>query len=78
MKDFYFICVLDLTPELEVRKSLLDSARAELESFSLVGKRLVSETEWQLLEEEVSFFYFKCLLRLSFVPLIIFKIVCSH
>ena len=51
----YFI---DLTPELEVRKSLLDSARAELESFSLVGKRLVSETEWQLLEEEVSLFYF--------------------
>ncbi|KFM78003.1 Rab GTPase-binding effector protein 1, partial [Stegodyphus mimosarum] len=43
----------DLTPELEVRKSLLDSARAELESFSLVGKRLVSETEWQLLEEEL-------------------------
>ena len=51
----YFI---DLTPELEVRKSLLDSARAELESFSLVGKRLVSETEWQLLEEEVSLLYF--------------------
>ncbi|KAG8192731.1 hypothetical protein JTE90_009754 [Oedothorax gibbosus] len=43
----------DLTPELEVRKSLLDCARAELESFSLVGKRLVSETEWQLLEEEL-------------------------
>ncbi|XP_035213175.1 rab GTPase-binding effector protein 1-like isoform X2 [Stegodyphus dumicola] len=43
----------DLTPELEVRKSLLNSARAELESFSLVGKRLVSETEWQLLEEEL-------------------------
>lgn len=43
----------DLTPELEVRKTLLDSARAEAESFSLVGKRLVSESEWQLLEEEL-------------------------
>ncbi|XP_042898000.1 rab GTPase-binding effector protein 1 isoform X3 [Parasteatoda tepidariorum] len=43
----------DLTPELEVRKTLLDSARAELESFSLVGKRLVTESEWQLLEEEL-------------------------
>ncbi|XP_067138321.1 rab GTPase-binding effector protein 1-like [Centruroides vittatus] len=43
----------DITPELEARKSLLDNARAEMESFSLVGKRLVSEKEWQLLEEEV-------------------------
>lgn len=52
-----FVLKLDLTPELEVRKSLLDSARAELESFSLIGKRLVSETEWQLLEEEVSILF---------------------
>ncbi|XP_022242790.1 rab GTPase-binding effector protein 1-like isoform X2 [Limulus polyphemus] len=43
----------DLTPEMEARKLLLDNARAEQETFSLVGKRLVSEKEWLLLEEEV-------------------------
>ncbi|GFT27011.1 rab GTPase-binding effector protein 1 [Trichonephila clavipes] len=43
----------DLTPELEIRKSLLDNARAELESCSLIGKRLVSEKAWQELEEEL-------------------------
>ncbi|XP_055930940.1 rab GTPase-binding effector protein 1-like isoform X2 [Argiope bruennichi] len=43
----------DRTPELEDRKSLLDNARAELESCSLIGKRLVSESAWQQLEEEL-------------------------
>lgn len=61
--------LLDLTPEYEVRKSLLDSARAELESVSLVGKRLVSETEWQLLEEEVNI--------ISCVSLMSFQINCN-
>ncbi|CAL1298748.1 unnamed protein product [Larinioides sclopetarius] len=43
----------DRTPEIEDRKSLLDNARAELESCSLIGKRLVSESAWQQLEEEL-------------------------
>ncbi|GIY77172.1 rab GTPase-binding effector protein 1, partial [Caerostris darwini] len=43
----------DLTPEIEARRSLIDNARAELESCSLIGKRLVSESAWQQLEEEV-------------------------
>ncbi|XP_023237572.1 rab GTPase-binding effector protein 1-like isoform X2 [Centruroides sculpturatus] len=38
----------DITPELEARKSLLDNARAEMESFSLVGKRLVRRAREKL------------------------------
>ncbi|GIY62910.1 rab GTPase-binding effector protein 1 [Caerostris extrusa] len=44
---------INLTPEIEARRSLIDNARAELESCSLIGKRLVSESAWQQLEEEL-------------------------
>ena len=42
------------TPEAEASQSLLASAKAKVESFSVVGKRLVSNKEWELLQQEVS------------------------
>ncbi|GIY49504.1 rab GTPase-binding effector protein 1 [Caerostris darwini] len=42
-----------LTPEIEARRPLIDNARAELESCSFIGKRLVSKSAWEQLEEEL-------------------------
>jgi len=44
----------DPTPENEARKSLLAHAKSRPDSQSLEGKRLVSDREWMLLQEEVS------------------------
>lgn len=49
-----FNALSDLTPELEARSNLLEGARASYDSLSMLGKRLVSEFEWQLLEEELT------------------------
>ncbi len=44
----------DPTPENEASQSLLASAKAKMEdTFSVVGRRIVSEKEWQGLQEEV-------------------------
>ncbi|KAK7487813.1 hypothetical protein BaRGS_00020954 [Batillaria attramentaria] len=45
--------ITDPTPEVEARRSLLAAAKAKSEHMSLEGKRLVSEREWHLLQEEV-------------------------
>ena len=43
------------TPESEEMRSVLASARSRTEMFpSLAGKRVVSETEWSKLQEEVT------------------------
>ena len=39
---------------MEARRTLLAVAKAKSEQFPLEGKRLVSEREWHLLQEEVS------------------------
>ncbi|KAL8599973.1 hypothetical protein ACOMHN_038972 [Nucella lapillus] len=45
--------ITDPTPETEARRNLLAVAKAKSEQFSLEGKRLVSEREWHLLQEEI-------------------------
>ena len=51
---FFFFSFSDPTPEVEARRTLLAVAKAKSEQFPLEGKRLVSEREWHLLQEEVS------------------------
>ena len=46
--------VIDPTPEAEASQSLLASVRAKIDPISMVGKRLVSEKEWELLQKDVS------------------------
>jgi hypothetical protein len=49
------------TPENEARKSLIASAKSKTDSISLQGKRLVSDKEWRLMQEQVNFlFLFIC------------------
>lgn len=43
----------DATPEMEARRSLMETARAEYDDGLGVGKRVVSDKEWRLLEEEL-------------------------
>ncbi|XP_076452768.1 rab GTPase-binding effector protein 1-like isoform X2 [Babylonia areolata] len=45
--------ITDPTPETEARRTLLAMAKAKSEQFPLEGKRLVSEREWHLLQEEI-------------------------
>ncbi|ESO97854.1 hypothetical protein LOTGIDRAFT_228394 [Lottia gigantea] len=45
--------ITDLTPEVEARKSLLAVAKSKSDNLSLEGKRLVSEREWKLLQQEM-------------------------
>ncbi|XP_025090931.1 rab GTPase-binding effector protein 1-like isoform X1 [Pomacea canaliculata] len=45
--------ITDPTPEVEARKNLLAAAKAKSDHISLEGKRLVSEREWHLLQEEI-------------------------
>lgn len=45
--------ITDPTPEAEARRNLLAVAKAKSEQFPLEGKRLVSEREWQLLQDEI-------------------------
>ena len=58
INKFFLICQqnpdTDPTPENEARKSLLAHAKSRPDSQSLEGKRLVSDREWMLLQEEVS------------------------
>lgn len=44
----------DATPEMEARRSLMEMARADYDDSLGVGKRVVSDKEWRLLEEELS------------------------
>ncbi|XP_077510898.1 rab GTPase-binding effector protein 1-like isoform X4 [Amblyomma americanum] len=44
----------DETPEMEARRSLMEVARTEHDDGFCVGKRVVSDKEWRLLEEEMS------------------------
>lgn len=44
----------DATPEMEARRSLMETARAEYDDSLGVGKRVVSDKEWRLLEEELA------------------------
>ena len=41
------------TPEVEKSKSILAMARAKNDELSMVGRRLVSEKEWEMLQLEV-------------------------
>ncbi|XP_060582022.1 rab GTPase-binding effector protein 1-like [Ruditapes philippinarum] len=41
------------TPENEARKSLIASAKSKTDSISLQGKRLVSDKEWRLMQEQL-------------------------
>jgi len=43
----------DPTPAAEASQSLIASIKAKAESFSTVGKRLVSEKEWDMMQKEV-------------------------
>lgn len=43
----------DATPEMEARKSLMEVARTDYDDGFAVGKRVVSDKEWRLLEEEL-------------------------
>ncbi|XP_077510896.1 rab GTPase-binding effector protein 1-like isoform X2 [Amblyomma americanum] len=43
----------DETPEMEARRSLMEVARTEHDDGFCVGKRVVSDKEWRLLEEEL-------------------------
>ncbi|KAL1471705.1 hypothetical protein MTO96_023535 [Rhipicephalus appendiculatus] len=43
----------DATPEMEARRSLMEVARTDYDDGLGVGKRVVSDKEWRLLEEEV-------------------------
>ena len=52
--QWFFFSFSDPTPEVEARRTLLAVAKAKSEQFPLEGKRLVSEREWHLLQEEVS------------------------
>lgn len=45
--------ITDPTPENEAKKLLLASAKSKSDSVSLQGKRLVSEKEWKLMQEEL-------------------------
>ncbi|XP_052800812.1 rab GTPase-binding effector protein 1-like isoform X2 [Mya arenaria] len=45
--------IMDPTPENEARKSLVASAKLKQEGVSLEGRRLVSDREWSLLQEEL-------------------------
>lgn len=45
--------ITDPTPENEARKTLLASVRSKPDSISLQGKRLVSDKEWKLVQEEL-------------------------
>ena len=48
------LVVSDPTPEVEASQSLLAHAKAKLgDTISMVGKRLVSEKEWQAIQQEV-------------------------
>jgi hypothetical protein len=53
MYKCFFTVFLDPTPEVEARRTLLAVAKAKSDQFPLEGKRLVSEREWQLLQDEV-------------------------
>ena len=61
----------DPTPENELSQSLVASAKARVsDSMSVVGRRLVSEREWQALQDEVKYWcdYVFCL---EFAPLLL-------
>ncbi|XP_070204148.1 rab GTPase-binding effector protein 1-like isoform X2 [Littorina saxatilis] len=45
--------ITDPTPEVEARRTLLAVAKAKSDQFPQEGKRLVSEREWHLLQEEI-------------------------
>ncbi|KAL4223722.1 growth factor [Mactra antiquata] len=45
--------ITDPTPENEARKSLLATAKSKTDNVSLQGKRLVSDKEWRLMQEEL-------------------------
>ncbi|XP_074642216.1 rab GTPase-binding effector protein 1-like [Tubulanus polymorphus] len=45
--------ITDPTPEAQAHESLLASVKARPNDISLVGKRLVSEREWQMLQYEM-------------------------
>ncbi|KAK2142195.1 hypothetical protein LSH36_986g00042 [Paralvinella palmiformis] len=45
--------ITDPTPAAEASQSLIASIKAKAESFSTVGKRLVSEKEWDMMQKEV-------------------------
>ncbi|XP_046374469.1 rab GTPase-binding effector protein 1-like isoform X1 [Haliotis rufescens] len=45
--------ITDPTPDSEARRILLASAKMKTEGLSLEGKRLVSEKEWKLIQDEV-------------------------
>ncbi|XP_041347678.1 rab GTPase-binding effector protein 1-like [Gigantopelta aegis] len=45
--------ITDPTPEVEARRSLMACAKTKTDSWCLEGKRLVSDKEWRLLQEEM-------------------------
>ncbi|KAK6190582.1 hypothetical protein SNE40_002416 [Patella caerulea] len=53
LTDAQMKAITDLTPEVEARKSLLAVAKSKSDILSLEGKRLVSEREWKLLQQEM-------------------------
>ena len=54
MLFIHFVCA-DPTPENAASERLVSSAKLRsTETMSTVGKRLVSEKEWQMLQQEVS------------------------
>lgn len=50
----WFVLFVDPTPETEARKSLLANVRVKNERISKEGRRIVSEKEWDLLQQQVT------------------------
>ncbi|KAL5016860.1 hypothetical protein ScPMuIL_006449 [Solemya velum] len=54
LTDDQMRAITDRTPEIEARRSLLDSVKtSKRDRISMEGRRLVSEKEWELLQQEV-------------------------
>lgn len=49
-KNLYLV---DPTPELQLRQSLIASAKSKVDRISVDGKRLVGQKEWDLLQQQV-------------------------
>jgi hypothetical protein len=52
--SFNKLICLDPTPELQLRQSLVASAKMKVDRISSDGKRLVGQKEWNLLQQQVS------------------------
>lgn len=54
-----YCLLLDWTSESVFCKILLATAKVKMESFSMIGKRLVSDKEWELLQKEAGLLLLK-------------------